>query len=132
MTAEDAVQSFAQELEIRAPLGRAVEVGLGYRTLGQPLSTLSGGERQRVKLATELREGGRTYLMHEPTTGLHLSDVRRLIALLNKMVDAGNTVIVIEHNLSVIAQADYTIDMGPGAGHEGGEIVAQGTGSNHR
>jgi excinuclease UvrABC ATPase subunit len=127
MTAEDAVQFFAKELEIRGPLERAVEVGLSYMTLGQPLSTLSGGERQRVKLATELREGGRTYVMDEPTTGLHLSDVRRLITLLNKMVDAGNTVIVIEHNLAVIAQADYIIDMGPGAGRDGGTIVAQGT-----
>ncbi len=126
LTAEEAVSFFAQEQDICPPLERAVEVGLGYMTLGQPLSTLSGGERQRVKLATELGNVGRTYVMDEPTTGLHMSDVDRLIGLMDRLVDAGNSVIVIEHNLAVIARADWIIDMGPGAGRAGGKIVSQG------
>ena len=126
LTAEEGVTFFAQEDEICRALERAVEVGLGYMTLGQPLSTLSGGERQRVKLASELGKAGKTYVLDEPTTGLHMSDVDRLIDLMDRLVDAGNSVIVIEHNLAVIARADWIIDMGPGAGRAGGTIVAQG------
>jgi excinuclease UvrABC ATPase subunit len=126
LTADDALELFQHDALIYRPLRRAVEVGLSYLTLGQPLSTLSGGERQRVKLATELGNSGRIYILDEPTTGLHMSDVDRLQALLDRLVDAGNTVIVIEHNLAVIARADWVIDMGPGAGHGGGRIVTQG------
>jgi excinuclease UvrABC ATPase subunit len=126
LTTEEAVTFFGREDDIRLPLERAVEVGLGYMTLGQPLSTLSGGERQRVKLATELGNVGRIYVMDEPTTGLHMSDVDRLLRLIDRLVDTGNSVIVIEHNLAVIAQADWVIDMGPGAGRAGGTIVSQG------
>ena len=126
LTAEEGVTFFAREDEICRALERAVEVGLGYMTLGQPLSTLSGGERQRVKLATELGKAGKTYVLDEPTTGLHMSDVDRLIDLMDRLVDAGNSVIVIEHNLAVIARADWIIDMGPGAGRAGGTIVSQG------
>ena len=125
MTVADARQFFF-ETDIAAILDRLHEVGLDYMTLGQPLNTLSGGERQRIKLATELQNSGHIYVFDEPTTGLHLSDVERLIALLNRMVDNGSTVIVIEHNLDVICQADWIIDMGPGAGQEGGRIVFEG------
>jgi len=113
--------------EMQAPLQRLSEVGLGYLTLGQPLSTFSGGERQRVKLAAELENIGQAYIFDEPSTGLHISDVAKLITMLNRLVDQGSTVIVIEHNLDIISQADWIIDMGPGGGHDGGQITFEGT-----
>jgi excinuclease UvrABC ATPase subunit len=110
-----------------AILGRLADVGLGYVSLGQPLTTLSGGERQRLKLATHMGEKGAVYILDEPTAGLHLADVEHLLGLLDRLVDSGKSVIVIEHHQAVMAHADWIVDLGPGAGHDGGRIVFEGT-----
>jgi excinuclease UvrABC ATPase subunit len=125
MSISEAV-GFFTEAAIAKILGGLDDVGLGYLTLGQPLSTLSGGERQRLKLAAELGKKGNIYVLDEPTTGLHMNDVDTLISLFDRLVDAGSTVIVIEHNLDVIARADWVIDLGPGAGQDGGTVVFEG------
>lgn len=127
MSVEEAYDFFADNKTISKKLKAMLEVGLPYLSLGQPLSTLSGGERQRVKLAKDLDKKGNIYILDEPTTGLHASDIKSIMLLLEKLVKKGNTVIVIEHNLDVIKQADYVIDIGPDGGSGGGEIVFTGT-----
>jgi excinuclease ABC subunit A len=130
MTVEDAFAFFENQPRVRQKLETMNDVGLGYIHLGQSATTLSGGEAQRIKLATELskRDTGRTfYILDEPTTGLHFEDVRVLLHVLHRLVDRGNTVLVIEHNLDVIKTADYIIDLGPEGGTRGGTIVATGT-----
>jgi excinuclease ABC subunit A len=130
MSIEDAAEFFEPITGIHRYLKTLVEVGLGYVRLGQPAPTLSGGEAQRVKLAAELqkRSTGRTvYVLDEPTTGLHFEDIRKLLKVINDLVDKGNSVIVIEHNLDVIKTSDWIIDMGPEGGAGGGTVVAQGT-----
>ena len=130
MTVDEGVVFFENHPKIARKLKTLQEVGLGYLKIGQPATTLSGGEAQRVKLATELskRPTGRTiYILDEPTTGLHFEDINILLEVIQKLVNKGNSVIVIEHNLDVIKVADYLIDMGPGGGKEGGKIVATGT-----
>jgi len=130
MTVSEAVEFFSQMPNIARKFQTLHDVGLDYLRLGQPATTLSGGEAQRVKLASELakRSTGRTiYILDEPTTGLHFADVEKLIAVLNRLVTSGNTVLVIEHNLDVIKTADWLIDMGPEGGDGGGRVVATGT-----
>jgi excinuclease ABC subunit A len=130
MTAEEAYDFFQAIPVIHQKLQTLCDVGLGYLKLGQPATTLSGGEAQRIKLARELskRETGRTvYILDEPTTGLHFADIQRLLDVLNRLTDRGNTVIVIEHNMEVIKSADYIIDLGPEGGENGGQVIAEGT-----
>jgi excinuclease UvrABC ATPase subunit len=132
MPVDDAVRFFAKDGAASVPaahriLARMQDTGIGYLSLGQPLTTLSGGERQRLKLAVQLGSAGGTYVLDEPTTGLHLADVANLLSLLDRLVDSGRSVIVIEHHLAVMAHADWIIDMGPGAGHDGGRVVFEGT-----
>ena len=130
MTVEETLQFFENIPRIKQKIQTLYDVGLGYIKLGQPSTTLSGGEAQRIKLATELskRATGKTlYILDEPTTGLHIDDVHRLVDILQRLVDTGNTVIVIEHNLDLIKTADYIIDLGPEGGDKGGEIIAVGT-----
>jgi excinuclease ABC subunit A len=137
MNVEDALVFFAAQPKIRRPLQLLADVGLGYLTLGQPSPTLSGGEAQRMKLVTELarlqentaraRPQHTLYVLDEPTVGLHMADIERLTAVLHRLVDAGHSVVIVEHDLDIMAEADWLIDLGPGAGQEGGRIVAQGT-----
>jgi excinuclease ABC subunit A len=130
MTINQAVEFFENVPDILRKIKTIQDVGLGYIKLGQPSTTLSGGESQRVKLATELskKDTGKTlYILDEPTTGLHFEDIRILMGVLRKLVDRGNTVIIIEHNLDVIRQADWIIDMGPEGGRKGGQVLSTGT-----
>jgi excinuclease ABC subunit A len=130
LSVREAMAHFANHKEIQRILGTLDDVGLGYVKLGQPSPTLSGGEAQRIKLSRELaRVGtGRTlYILDEPTTGLHFDDVKKLLAVLDRLVDAGNSVVVIEHNLDVIKSADWVVDLGPEGGEEGGRVIAEGT-----
>jgi excinuclease ABC subunit A len=130
MTVAEAVEFFSEIPGLQRKLRTLYDVGLGYIKLGQQATTLSGGEAQRVKLSTELSKigtGNTLYILDEPTTGLHFEDIRMLLDVLNKLVDKGNTVIVIEHNLDVIKTADWVVDLGPGGGDDGGKIVAEGT-----
>src|SRR5690606_23372731 len=131
LSVEEAVDFFnageAHTPAAHAILQRMTDVGLGYVRLGQPLTTLSGGERQRLKLATHMGEAGGVYVLDEPTTGLHLADLAQLLGLLDRLVDSGKSVLVIEHHQAVMAHADWIIDLGPGAGHDGGRVVVEGT-----
>jgi excinuclease UvrABC ATPase subunit len=122
----DEARGFFSEKPVKVMLDRLADVGLGYLALGQELDTLSGGERQRLKLAIEMSTETEVYVLDEPTTGLHMQDVDNLIGLLDRLVAAGRTVIVIEHNLDVVARSDWVIDMGPGAGHDGGRVIFEG------
>jgi excinuclease ABC subunit A len=129
MTVDDAWEFFADEEPVRRALRMLRRVGVGYLRLGQPATELSGGEAQRIKLATELQRtqrGNTLYILDEPTTGLHPSDVERLVTQLDELVDAGNTVIVVEHDMHIVTTSDWIIDVGPGAGDEGGRVVAEG------
>jgi excinuclease ABC subunit A len=135
MSVDEAVEFFRAHSKIHHALQLLQDVGLGYLTLGQQSPTLSGGEAQRIKLVTELakprptltRAGHTLYLLDEPTIGLHMADVEKLIRVLHRLVEAGNTVVVIEHNLDIVAEADWIVDLGPEGGDEGGRIVAEGT-----
>jgi excinuclease ABC subunit A len=129
MTVDDAFSFFSDDISLQRSLGAIREVGLGYIRLGQSATELSGGEAQRIKLASELQRmqrGGTLYILDEPTTGLHPSDVEKLTTQLNGLVESGNTVIVVEHDMAMVGQSDWVIDIGPGAGDEGGKIVACG------
>jgi excinuclease ABC subunit A len=132
MTIDQAIRFFIHEDRLGQALWHLQQVGLGYLRLGQPAPTLSGGEAQRIKVARELalgarRGGKKLYVLDEPTTGLHMDDIRKLLRVLDDLVDAGHTVVLIEHNLDVIKTADWLIDLGPGAGPDGGRVVAMGT-----
>ena len=130
MTTEEAIEFFKNIPTIRRKLQTLIDVGLGYIKLGQSSSTLSGGEAQRIKLSKELSKtdtGKTLYILDEPTTGLHFSDIKKLIPVLNNLIEKGNTIVIIEHNLDVIKQADYIIDLGPEGGEYGGQIIAEGT-----
>ncbi|MBN8911307.1 MAG: excinuclease ABC subunit A, partial [Rhizobiales bacterium] len=130
MTVDEACAFFADEPQVLRPLNVLREIGLGYLRLGQPATELSGGEAQRIKLATELQRaqhGNTLYILDEPTSGLHPADVDRLMRQLQGLVDAGNTVDVVEHDMRVLAQVSWIIDLGPGAGEDGGRIIASGT-----
>lgn len=133
MPVTEAVEFFGDQAATPAAhkiLERLADVGMGYLSVGQPLTTLSGGERQRLKLATHMGEKGDVYLLDEPTSGLHLADVEQLLALLDRLVDSGRSVVVIEHHQAVMEHADWIIDLGPGAGHDGGRVVFEGTPSD--
>ncbi|WP_368883014.1 ATP-binding cassette domain-containing protein [Shewanella algae] len=126
MRPQEVLQVFKHQTKIVNALTRLIQVGLGYIQIGQRLSTLSGGERQRLKLAAELERSGGIYVFDEPTSGLHMADVERLLELFTLLADQGKTVIIVEHNLEMIANADHVIEMGPGAGKHGGKIIYQG------
>lgn len=130
LTADEAAEALAGLAPVGPAIAALVDVGLGYLTLGQPLSTLSGGECQRLRLATEIHRppaGEPLYVLDEPTTGLHMADVGRLVGILDRLVEGGASVLVIEHDLDVVRRADWVIDLGPGPGHHGGRVVFAGT-----
>ncbi|MFW7433088.1 ATP-binding cassette domain-containing protein [Vagococcus carniphilus] len=126
MTVEEALLFFSENHVIKDKLKNLLDVGLGYLSLGQTLSTLSGGELQRIKLATQLDKTGTIYVLDEPTTGLHKSDIKRLVAIFDRLVNSGNTVIIIEHNTDMMKLSDWIIDIGPEAGRHGGELIYSG------